>query len=647
MNKYLKCFACLLLITGFIGTHYTYGQDKDIPKELYAAAGIPDSLKEDANSVIRYSNDEITIKGPGQATVKHHQIVTILNEKGDREAALVMFYNRKYDTYSDIVMRVYDADGVLFKKYHKSDMYDGLAINNEDMMTDEHVLGVRHVVSSYPTTIEVEYEEDLSSFISLDDWKIQALEQSVQNETYKVLARPEIGFRYDDKNISLKPDKASENGYDTYTWHLKNIRAIKQEDEVLPWTILPCISFGTNKFNCYGFPGDIDSWQNLGKWIYNLNSDVCTLTPERIAEVQKMTDTIKTDKAKARFLYEYLQQNTRYVSIQLGIGGYKPFAASFVDDKKYGDCKALANYMYALLKAVNIPSYWAVVRAGTNEPPADPAFPNSQFNHEILCIPFKNDTTWIDCTSTTQPFGKLGSFTENRNALLITPEGGKLINTPKSTIEDNQFNSEVYLQLDSDGGAKAHVKILATGGYREMFIQEIEPLKVDDQKQQLMDYLKLKQPSVFDYKLSGNTGSVKELDIDLEYDRFCDISAGDKLFYHPHVFDLWGATIPILDKRRSDYYFEHPMHKTCITTIDLPAGYVVETLPPDQSLKFTYGNYEVKYVYNAIKNQVIATAKFNLTNQVIPAAKYTEMQEYMDAIAKAQNKKLVIHKKAA
>jgi hypothetical protein len=72
----------------------------------------------------------------------------------------------------------------------------------------------------------------------------------------------------------------------------------------------------------------------------------------------------------------------------------------------------------------------------------------------------------------------------------------------------------------------------------------------------------------------------------------------------------------------------------------------METLPTDQSLKFTYGSYEVKYKYDATKNQVISTAKFNLNNQVIPAAKYTEMQVYMDAVAKAQNKKLVIRRKA-
>ncbi len=88
------------------------------------------------------------------------------------------------------------------------------------------------------------------------------------------------------------------------------------------------------------------------------------------------------------------------------------------------------------------------------------------------------------------------------------------------------------------------------------------------------------------------------------------------------------------------------MQKSCVTIIDLPKNFMIETLPANQNVKFTYGSYDVKYVYDAVKNQVVATAKFTITNQVIPAAKYTELQQYLDAVAKAQNKKLVIRKKA-
>ena len=644
---YKKYLSCLLLVIGafFIAPAKTYCQDSDIPKEVYTAAGIPDSLKENANSVIRYSNDEITIKGPGEAVIKHRKITTILNEKADREAIIELFYNRKYDTYSSLIIQVFNADGVMIKKYRKGDMYDGAAVGDETMVSDERFLGLRHVVANYPTTLEVSYEEDLSSFISMDNWDIQKLEQSVQNETYKVSAKTGVGFRFKSKNIALSPVKTTDNDLETYTWQIKNIKAIKTEEGSESWNILPHVVFGTSAFNCDGYPGDMSTWQNFGKWIYGLHSDVCTLSPERVDEIKKMTDTIKTDKAKAKFLYEYMQQSMRYVSVQLGIGGWKPFTATFVDQKKYGDCKALSNYMYALLKAVNIQADWAVIRAGANEYAADPSFPNNSFNHEILCIPFKNDTTWLECTSTTTSFGKLGPFTENRNALLITPDGGKLVNTPKSTPQDNQFNSEVHIALNADGSAKAQIKILSTGGYREMYIG-MATIKQDEQKEFLMRSLNIKQPSVFDFQSGTDRNDIKELDINLEYDQFYDIAAGDKQFYHPHVFDLCAITVPIEEKRASDYYFEHPMQKSCVTTIDLPTGFEVETLPVNQQLKFTYGSYEVKYVYDAVKNQVISTAKFSITNQLIPAAKYTELQQYLDAVAKAQNKKLVIRRKA-
>jgi hypothetical protein len=344
-------------------------------------------------------------------------------------------------------------------------------------------------------------------------------------------------------------------------------------------------------------------------------------------------------------LYNYLQKNMRYVSVQLGIGGLKPFPASFVDEKKYGDCKALSNYMYALLKAVDIPAHYAIVRAGVNEEPADVNFPYNLFNHVIICVPLKGDTTWLECTSTTQPFGKLSTFTENRNALLITPEGGKLVNTPRSKQADNQFNSEVHVILAPDGGAKAKVKIVSSGAYRSDYIG-MASLKIDEQKEYLIRVMNMKQPSLLEFAPGNDKDGNKEVELNLEYDKFCDIASGNRQFYRPRVFDLWRLTVPPLEKRRSDFYFEQPMQKACVTTIDLPEGFEVETMPANQALKFSFGNYEVSYSYNATKNQVISTAKFNLSSQVIPAAKYNEMQEYMDNIAKAQNKKLVIRRKA-
>jgi hypothetical protein len=646
MEKMIKLACVLIAITGCLTISTRLMAQQDAPdKNYYIAGTIPDSLKENANSVVRYSYKTVVVKGPGKKTVKAHDIVTVLNEKGDSEAEFILVYNKKYDNFSDIQMRVYDASGSLIKKYHKSDMYDGAATDGVSIVTDDRFLGLKHTIASYPQTIETEYEEDVTSEINLDRWDIQGNQQAIQYSAYNVTLDTAAGFRYKNKNISIKPSSTVDGHLRNYIWQIKGLKAVKLEQQAERWRVLPRIDFTVKNFQFYGVAGDFASWQDFGKWIWGLNSQVNSLSPERVAEIKNMTDSIKTDEGKARFLYKYVQQNTRYVSIQLGIGGFQPFAASFVDQKKYGDCKALANYMYALLKAVNINSYCAVINAEANQEPADPSFPFNGFNHEILCIPFKGDTTWLDCTMTYAPYGKLGSFTENRRALLITEEGGKLVNTPKSKMDDNVFKSEAHIILDADGGAKADVKILSTGVYRDEYIN-FSARKVDEQKEAFMDRLDIKQPSLFDIKEGKDINGIKEVDLSFQYDKFCDIMAGDKQFYKPHVINLVAFTVPIEEHRKSDYYFETPIKKSSVTTIDLPPGFEVETLPVNQSLKFSYGNYEVKYVYDAAKNQVISTANFNLTTQVIPAAKYTELQEYLDAVAKAQNKKLVIRRKA-
>jgi hypothetical protein len=171
-NKYLIFLFFIGGILLFAATEAN-AQDEKIDPALYSASGIPDSLKENANSVVRYDRTDVVVKGPGKVVIRKHSIVTVLNEKGDKEAVMVLEYSKRYDTFSDIEMRVYNDKGVSIKKYHKSDMYDGAA-NGGELVSDERFLGVRHTIAAYPCTIEQEYEEDISSLIDLGKWHIQA-----------------------------------------------------------------------------------------------------------------------------------------------------------------------------------------------------------------------------------------------------------------------------------------------------------------------------------------------------------------------------------------------------------------------------------------------------------------------------------------
>ena len=87
-----------------------------------------------------------------------------------------------------------------------------------------------------------------------------------------------LGLNTKAENIALQPDKGSDGTADTYTWQVKNLKAVKKEEEAWPWRVLPNVVFTTTIFNCYGYPGDMSSWQNFGKWIQGLNNDMCTLS---------------------------------------------------------------------------------------------------------------------------------------------------------------------------------------------------------------------------------------------------------------------------------------------------------------------------------------------------------------------------------
>ncbi|NJM26365.1 MAG: hypothetical protein HC859_13660, partial [Bacteroidia bacterium] len=105
------------------------------------------------------------------------------------------------------------------------------------------------------------------------------------------------------------------------------------------------------------------------------------------------------------------------MSIQLGIGGWQPFEASVVDKNGYGDCKALSNYAVAMLKEAGIKGYYCLVQAGEEPAKLDPMFAENHFNHIIVAVPLKQDTVWLECTSQTNPYGYLGEFTGDRQAL--------------------------------------------------------------------------------------------------------------------------------------------------------------------------------------------------------------------------------------
>lgn len=635
MNRCL--FYCILFTFLFLSAS---AQEK--PE--YAVSLIPDSLKKEVNSVIREQSDILVFKSPGRGKQTIKKVVTVLNDKAESELMFYEFYDqfRKID---DIEVNVYDEKGNYLKRSRKRDLRTQSVGDGISLLTDTKVIYASLSVDKYPVTIEINYEIIYEGTHEYRDFFPQTTDQSIMLKWYSITTPNNNKVRYKNYRTNLQPAIKNDGANTTLTWQVRNVQPYKKEPGSAHEDV-PTVMIAPTLFEVDNYPGALDSWDNFGKWNVALQKGINKLPASSIPYYQELTKNAQSVKEKIEILYRHLQENYRYVSIQLGIGGNKPFPAEFVEKKKYGDCKALSNFMHAMLDAVGIQSYYTVINAEYNSMPVDKDFPQDAFNHIILCVPLpkEKDTVWLECTSRTEKFGKLGSFTENRYGLMVTETGGILVPTPRSKAEDNILKSYSVIKISEDLTAKASMTVSHTGNYTSLMNSLFESSE-DDRRHYLVNQMGLKHPDQLSMKKSDESlrHDYKVL-YELGYEKIAEFSAGSKHFINPRLYKFWNNALPKTENRQNAYYFRNPLILIDTSVYELPAGFIVENLPKPSSVNFSLGSYQTTYSFDASKRVLTTTAKIQLDKHIIPATNYEEAAKFFSDVIREQQQKIVIKK---
>ncbi|HEU5365137.1 MAG TPA: DUF3857 domain-containing protein [Hanamia sp.] len=631
----MKKILMSILFIGIISSSFSQ-------TNIYDASTIPASLKENAHSVIREEKINFEVKDIDYAKLFIHQVYTVLNAEG---ADVLNFkeYSDEFKKLEDAEIKVFDAHGKQVNRYKMKEMKS--IATGDGLVVDGKVYFFQVAAPSYPITVQFDYQFKYKGTLNYPDYRIQMPDQSVEYSNYTVTIPSDLDLRFKAQHISLAPSISNSGKNKIYSWEAKNLVSVPYEEGAVSYeNSYPAILLSPNKFSMDGNEGDLSSWKNFGFWYATLSKGSLNLSDETKSSLKEMVKDAKDNKEKIEILYNYLQSNFRYVSIQLGIGGFKPFDADFVDKKKYGDCKALANYMQAILNAVGIVSYPALINAQYNKQPVDPAFPHNSFNHVILCVPANKDTTWLECTSKSTEPGLLGSFTENKNALLITPDGGVLVSTPKSLASENTFNltSKIILKEDASGESESILK--TNGEYKEEIIEDVIDEKKDDQKEYLVGRLGFLQPDEFELTNDTEDNSTKT-SFRLKIEKVPEFTAGNKMFLNPRIYKILNYSLPTTEKRTKAFYCPFPFIKTDTTIYQLPENYTIENLPKPRNTKFEYGSFKTNYVYDEKANTVTSMAFLELSHNVIPAEKFAEARKFFGSVIEEYTEKIVVKKK--
>ncbi len=605
----------------------------------FPVSQIPDNMKKNMYAVVRDSKTEIKIVSKTKMVWHEYKAITIFNVKANRNADITVFYD-KLSKVTQLRGTVYDASGNEIKRLKNSEIVDQSAVSGFSLYEDDRVKIADLRQGHYPYTVEFEYEVEynflffIPSFSLYDDDEI-----SIQKSSYEVSYPQDIApkfklFRIDD------PVTTEVNGTQKASWEFKNIIPDKFERNS-PDDVVPYIKASPTIFSYDGYEGNMDSWENFGVWINALSKGRRELPEGTKQKVNELVKEATTKEEKVKILYEYLQSKTRYVSIQLGIGGHQPFPASVVDGNGYGDCKALSNYMIALLGEVGIDANYSLIRAGDGERDILPEYVSAQFNHVIVSVPNGSDTLWLECTSQNNPFGYLGSFTGDRHALSINSSGASIVKTIEYEADNNIQSRSATVSVTASGNAKAIIQTRYSGlQYENGNLNFVLSNSYDDQKKWVLKNTDIATFDVVNFSFKDHKDKIPFADVSLELSlgRLASVS-GKRLFLTPNLMNRSSYVPEKTEKRINDIVFK--MGYTDFDTIkyEIPEDIYVEFLPEAIEIKSQFGEYEASFTVD--QGSLVYIRKMRKNKGTFPASSYEELTDFYKRINKADNTKIV------
>lgn len=604
-----------------------------------------DDIFKGANVLIRFEETVFTVNSVSSSTMLFTTTITVLNENGNDRAKLYVPYD-KLSKVDYLNATSYDAFGKKIKALRKSDIVDVSAVSDGNLFQDSRVKIADLKHSVYPYTVEFEYQITSSNMLFYPVWMpLDDENVAVEKSIFRVLSPLGMPLRYLEKNVPMPLKKEKTATHDVYTWRAQNLAPVEREPfGPLFSELVPLVRTAPVAFEVEGYQGNMQSWKDYGLWVGKLNSGRDVLPEATSQKLQSMVAGAKTSEEKVRKVYDYLQANTRYVSIQLGIGGWQPFEASFVDGKGYGDCKALTNYTQAMLKAIGISSHQALIRAGDDASDILTEFPSQQFNHVVLCVPLERDSLWLECTSQDKAAGYAGSFTGNRHALLITPDGGKLVKTPTYGASNNTQIRSINVLLDELGNGTARVRTVFGGEQSEMRSAALHNAKPDEQKKWLYNQVKLPAFDINSYTWKEQKDALPSVteDLELRLRQYATLS-GKRLFLKPNLMNKWTYSPAAKEKRLTEVIMNGMAFKDVDTvSFELPAGFTLEFQPQDMNVSTAFGEY--KTTTKVEGQQVTYIRSLQMPKGRFKPETYTQLVEFLNKLVSADNQQLVFVK---
>lgn len=601
----------------------------------YSVSSIAPSLLENAVAVIREYHTEVEIIADNNSVLRQKKAITILEPRG-LSLADIHIARDSFRRPRRIRAILYDQEGTMIRELGAEELSTQNLHTGYSVYSDIEFITTDIRTNQFPFTIEYVYEVYSTINYLNQIWSpLSNLEVSVENASLRIITPLAMSFRHKETGDQLTAPMITEmeNKKRKHFWQLENIAALKDEPFMPQWfRLAPHIIISPDGFNYGGYTGSMQSWEEFGQWINKLNKGRQGLPIRVRREIRNLTADLTDTLEIIKRVHQYVQDQTRYVSINLGIGGFQPETARGVLRNQFGDCKALSNLTQALLAHLGIPSYYTLIFSGSDYLPVDPEFPHNYFNHAILCVPLGQDTLWLETTVSQFPPGYIGSSNSDRYVLVVTPEGGVLTRTPPFVQEQSRTTQVVHAGFKEEG----HVEFTLHKTFEGLNFEDrafFGMYSPHDQREFLLHTTDMADVRVnhLEYIFRHLPEPLVEKNAQMEAMHFMR-RAGNRFLLQPVVLHQAFPPPPFAENRINP--LELGSTGVYIDTIHwrLPLHFSISHLPENVLLETPFGEYRLEFTFNAENHHLEVKRRFLLRAGYHEPEKFNEFASFLRTV---------------
>ncbi|OJT16357.1 cell division protein FtsK [Archangium sp. Cb G35] len=571
----------------------------------------------------------VRVQKSGLSGRLHQFAVKVLNTRGvDAFRTYPVTYSPDRQEVRVLRARITKPDGSVVDSYGESDR------NINEPWTGMYY-DARAKVLSFPAlavgdVLELQYRVDDTAQDNLlsDYWgdveSVQGVYPKVQYQ-FLVEMPKERPLYWNEKKLPgvTHTREDVEGGSVLYRWSAKHVSKVVPEPGMPGWAeVAANLHVSTYR-----------TWDEVGRYWWGLVRD--QLTPNQ--ELRSTVDTVlqgvdrKDQKAVVRAIYNFVVTNTRYVALEFGIHGFKPYRVDRVLARRFGDCKDKASLIHAMLKVAGVDSRLVLLRmrnlGAIGEEPASLA----AFNHAIVYVP--GFDLYLDGTAEFHGARELPSADRVANVLVVDPDGKATFSTtPEARPEDNATRLTMNLTLRPDGTTEA-AGATSVGGqmapeYRRAY-RAVASRKSTFERSWAQSFPGL---TVHDVKLNDTTRLDDDVQVDFKMTipRFAEALPGQLRFLPFGTGRSYTQSYASLAERRFDLVMSGPWVNSFSFRYTLPPGYSVAELPSPYQEQTPFGRVRVSYRQEG--NQLLCEGEVALTSARVNADDYPAFRAFLGRV---------------